>query len=359
MMSESNMPTTVDGDTDTIHVSVPATSANLGSGFDSFGLALDRRDHVTFTLGDVGDSSIEVEISGEGDRSLPRDERNLIVRTFLDISEELGLPRRSLKMVANNRIPQARGMGSSAEAIVTATAAAKAFAQDRASSLDREFVFARAARIEGHPDNVAPAVYGGLTVSWQYRQDGRISDAAASDGRRIDPAVADLRASGSGAGMSRIVEGFHTVNYLVSPEISAYVFVPDFSLSTSKARKSLPDSIPYADAVFNISRAGLLPAAMESAGGDNSNELLFYATQDRLHQSYRADLMPQSSGLMHSLRAHGLAAMISGAGPCVIVLHYGEIGQELKQLAGEQLESGHWVLLNLPIDSQGVRVTRD
>ncbi|MFT8704464.1 MAG: homoserine kinase [Bifidobacterium sp.] len=343
-MSESNTMTTDVNQRDTIHVSVPATSANLGSGFDSVGLALDRRDHVTFTLGTVGDSSIEVEIHGEGQDTLPRDEGNLIVRTFLDTCESLGLPRRSLHMVAENRIPQARGMGSSAEAIVAATAAARALAQDPASSLDREYVFTRAAEAEGHPDNVAPAVYGGLTFSWHC---------CPSDDERPQH-VSETAIHGSS-----FVEGFHTVNYLVSPEVAAYVFVPDFSLSTSKARKSLPDKVPYADAVFNVSRAGLLPAAMKSADGDSSNELLFYATQDRLHQSYRSSLMPQSAALMHSLRAHGFAAMISGAGPCVIVLHYGEISQELKQLAGEQLESGHWNLLNLPIDSQGVRVSRD
>ncbi|OZG67957.1 homoserine kinase [Bifidobacterium aquikefiri] len=343
MMGEANIMTTVVNHSDTVHVSVPATSANLGSGFDSVGLALDRRDHVTFTLGDVGDSSVEVEIHGEGEDALPRDESNLIVHTFLGACEALGLPRRALRMVAENRIPQARGMGSSAEAIVTATAAARAFAQDPASSLDREYVFAHAAEIEGHPDNVAPAVYGGLTVSWHYRHN--------------DENLQDV--NGGAIQDASIVEGFHTVNYLVSPEIAAYVFVPDFSLSTNKARRSLPDTVPYADAVFNVSRAGLLPAALESAGGESSNELLFYATQDRLHQSYRSQLMPQSAALMHSLRAHGYAAMISGAGPCVIVLHYGEISQELRQLAGEQLESGHWNLLNLPIDSQGVRVTRD
>lgn len=338
MMSEAGGMAASASQEQTIHVSVPATSANLGSGFDSVGLALDRRDHVSFTLGALDDTGIDIEIHGEGEDTLARDDSNLIVRTFLDECAKLAMPRRRLKIVAENRIPQARGLGSSAEAIVTAIAAAKAFSQDAASSLDREYVFAHAAEIEGHPDNVAPAVYGGLTVSWQFRH---------ADERDFT------------AAHPSITEGFHTVNYLVSPELAAYVFVPDFPLSTSQARKSLPDTVPYADAVFNISRVGLLPAAMESAGGDNANELLFYATQDRMHQSYRSSLMPQSSALMQALRSQGYAAMISGAGPCVIVLHYGEISHSLKQIAEEQLESGHWNLLNLPIDSQGVRVTRD
>ncbi|WEV70141.1 homoserine kinase [Bifidobacterium sp. ESL0775] len=347
-----------------VKVRVPATSANLGSGFDTVGLALDYHDELTFKLNtdvtdDDSDTSVKVIIHGEGEDTLPRDETHLVVSTFRRACEAFGLRRFGFTLEAQNNIPQARGMGSSAEAIVAGIAAAAAFAQGDAD-LNRETIFQMAASIEGHPDNVAPAVYGGLTVSWNF-------ETAEGVGSVGIPGGEPLRA------------GFHTVNYPVAEAMTAAVFVPDFELSTQKAREALPRKLPYKDAVFNVSRVALLPAAMnpqilaakssgerEKAGdgsgagdGDSasrSNALLFAATQDRLHQLYRKGLMAPSWKLIETLRAKGFAAAVSGAGPCVLVLHYGDASARIDETAATQLEGGHWRVLHLPVSSQGVQV---
>ncbi|WEV47701.1 homoserine kinase [Bifidobacterium sp. ESL0690] len=356
-----------------VRVRVPATSANLGSGFDTVGLALDYHDELKFTINEnepvgyqggqngqdhqrngVGfsDTTVKVIIHGEGEDTLPRDETHLVVSAFRRACEAFGLRRFGFTLEAQNNIPQARGMGSSAEAIVAGIAAAAAFAQGDAD-FNRETIFQMAASMEGHPDNVAPAVYGGLTVSWNF-------ETAEGVGSVGIPGGEPLRA------------GFHTVNYPVSRAMTAAVFVPDFKLSTQKAREALPQKLPYKDAVFNISRVALLPAAMNPAslGGDSvspsqgdnpaiasrSNALLFAATQDRLHQPYRKGLMQPSWKLTETLRAKGFAAAVSGAGPCVLVLHYGDVSAQIDKVAAAQLNSGHWRVLHLPVSPQGVQV---
>lgn len=386
-----------------VRVRVPATSANLGSGFDTVGLALDYHDELTFTInenepvdsqhnqGDLGgqsnqnkhdsrsgqsnpnardnrrnvpvfsDTTAKVIIHGEGEDTLPRDETHLVVSAFRRACEAFGLRRFGFTLEAQNNIPQARGMGSSAEAIVAGIAAAAAFAQGDAD-FNRETIFQMAASMEGHPDNVAPAVYGGLTVSWNFETAEGVGSVGISGGE-------PLRA------------GFHTVNYPVSSAMTAAVFVPDFELSTQKAREALPQKLPYKDAVFNISRVALLPAAMnpmslvndsvgksqssESSVLDNadnpvvasrSNALLFAATQDRLHQPYRKGLMQPSWKLIETLRVKGFAAAVSGAGPCVLVLHYGDASAQIDDIAASQLKSGHWRVLHLPVSAQGVEV---
>lgn len=324
-----------------VHVQVPATSANLGSGFDTIGLALNYYDELTFTLkDDTNDHSVTVLIDGEGEDTLPRDETNLVVSTFRKACNTLGLERLGFTLEAHNRIPQARGMGSSAEAIVAGISAAAAFAQE--GDLNRDAVFELAATIEGHPDNVAPAVYGGLTVSWDYQTPEGVGSTRVPGGEPL-----------SG--------GFHTVNYPVSESIHASVFVPDYELSTEKARQALPASVPYRDAVFNVSRVGLLPGAMNPGvlhGSLDANAVLFSATQDRLHQPYRKDLMAPSWELIESLRDHGYAAAVSGAGPCVLVLHDGDARADIERIAGDQLASGHWRVLHLTINTTGVTVRR-
>ncbi|WEV68360.1 homoserine kinase [Bifidobacterium sp. ESL0769] len=384
-----------------VKVRVPATSANLGSGFDTVGLALDYHDELKFTLnenelvdyqnnqsnrgdqddqgnqsnhgsrgnqsnpsrqdsrrnaGIFSDTTAKVIIHGEGEDTLPRDETHLVVSAFRRACEAFGLRRFGFTLEAQNNIPQARGMGSSAEAIVAGIAAAAAFAQGDAD-FNRETIFQMAASMEGHPDNVAPAVYGGLTVSWNF-------ETAEGVGSVGIPGGEPLRA------------GFHTVNYPVSRAMTAAVFVPDFELSTQKAREALPQKLPYKDAVFNISRVALLPAAMnpasvgetqsekaepaEAANQNNpasrANALLFAATQDRLHQPYRKGLMQPSWKLIETLRAKGFAAAVSGAGPCVLVLHYGDASAQIDEVAAAQLNSGHWRVLHLPVSAQGVQV---
>ncbi|MBM6699834.1 homoserine kinase [Bifidobacterium pullorum subsp. saeculare] len=357
--------------TDRVTVRVPATSANLGSGFDTVGLALDYHDELTFTLTtgpdghpDPADTAARVIIHGEGETTLPRDETHLVVATFRRACATFGLGRIGFTLKATNNIPQARGMGSSAEAIVAGIAAAAAFAQP--GELNRQAVFDLAAHIEGHPDNVAPAVFGGLTVSWDFETGEGVGSVPIPGGEPLHG-------------------GFHTVNYPVDPAVTAAVFVPDYELSTEKARRALPAEVPFRDAVANISRVGLLPAAMNpallaqaAAQGRNeidgnagtveaaamraaaaeANTLLFAATQDRLHQPYRAALMPPSSQLIELFRSKGYAAAVSGAGPCVLVLHYGDAREAIDALAADALASGHWRVLHLPINTTGVEVTR-
>ena len=293
-----------------VRVRVPATSANLGSGFDTVGLALDYHDELEFTLSaDPVNTAAQVMIEGEGADTLPRDETHLVV---------------------------------SAEAIVAGIAAAAAFAQD--DELNRDAVFELAAAIEGHPDNVAPAVYGGLTMSWDMETPEGVGSVPIPGGEPLH-------------------KGFHTINYRVADDLTAAVFVPDYELSTEKARQALPGQLAFKDAVHNVSRVSLLPAAMNPAmlatgQRQDVNALLFAATQDRLHQPYRAPLMEPSWTLIEKLRSHGFASMVSGAGPCVLVLHHGDAREQLGQLASEELASGHWRVLHLGVDTKGVQVER-
>ncbi|PLS31465.1 homoserine kinase [Bifidobacterium margollesii] len=340
--------------TDVVKVSVPATSANLGSGFDTAGLALDVRDELRFEL--LPSSDVEIEIHGEGETTLPRDERHLVIRSLRRALDEFGLPQAGVKLTAFNRIPQERGMGSSAEAIVAGVSAAAAFAGlgDEA----RDFIFDLSAHIEGHPDNVAPAVYGGMTVSWDFEPNREVpvSDAPTSKASGVLSPKGD-EASFPGS-PKPFKGGYHTVNYPVGERINAWVFVPDFKLSTEEARHALPTDVPRTDAIFNVSRVALLPAALGASHGRDVNAMLFSATADTLHQRYRSSLMPQSWELMTFLRANGYASAISGAGPCVLVLHDGDDSAALQNLLFEHwLSEGHWRMLHPAIDRQGVTYT--
>ena len=354
-----------------VSVCVPATSANLGSGFDVAGIALDYADSLVFTLDDSLDDSqdVRVIISGEGENTLPKDETHLVVRAFRKACEAFGLPRLRFTLEAHNRIPQARGMGSSASAIVSGVAAAWAFAHN--GDLNKQAIFELAAAIEGHPDNVAPAVFGGLTTSWKNGNE------------------------------------FHTVRYSVSKKIRATIFVPNFTLSTQMARQALPEKVPYADAVFNVSRACLLPIAFGDFGdfsafadscdsadsGDSCakttlsrNDLLFTATQDAIHQPYRASLMQPTWDLVKALRDKGFAAAISGAGSCAAVFYEEKseasveannatnisgkiesaeiesaeiVARKIEKIAEPLLSGCDWKVLHVHVDSIGVAITRE
>jgi homoserine kinase len=260
-----------------VRVRVPATSANLGPGFDSFGLALGRYDDVVVRVTDGG---LRVDIAGEGAASLPRDEAHLVVRALRAGFDLLGGQPRGLEVVCANRIPHRRGLGSSAAAIVCGLVAARALAVGGAERVSDEQVLDIAADIEGHPDNVAACLYGGFTVTWR------------ADGRR--PGVLRLEPS---------------------PEVAPLLFISAGELSTEKARGLLPDFVPHSDAADNAARAALLVQALTSRP-----DLLFAATEDRLHQDYRAPAMPQSHELVQRLRAAGFPAVVSGAGPTVLVL---------------------------------------
>ncbi|MGY0233397.1 homoserine kinase [Longispora urticae] len=255
----------------TIHA--PATSANLGPGFDALGLALDLYDDVTATV--TSAPGVTVEVTGEGADQVPTDESHLIIRSMYATFDDLGHPRPAgLALTCVNRIPHARGLGSSSAAIVAGVLAARALAgapDDRAEALRL------ADQLEGHPDNVAPCLLGGFTIAW------------------------------TGA------EGARAVSVAPHPAVHPVIFVPQDRGLTKEARAALPATVPHVDASFNAGRSALLVHALTHAP-----ELLFAATEDRLHQGYRAAGAPATAELVADLRSRGVPAVVSGAGPSVL-----------------------------------------
>jgi homoserine kinase len=260
-----------------VRVRVPATSANLGPGFDALGLALGLYDDVDI---EMAGSGLSIEVSGEGEETAGRGEEHLIARTFRAAYESIGGVADGLRIRCVNRIPHARGLGSSSAATIAGILAARALHPGGAEFTDED-VLALATRVEGHPDNVAPCLAGGLTIAWQ---------------------------TSAGPRLTRLG---------VSSRVRPVALVPDSRLSTERARGLLPEMVPHADAAANSGRAALLIAALTVAP-----ELLLDATEDRLHQSYRAPAMPESLELVERLRGKGVAAVVSGAGPTVLALAF-------------------------------------
>jgi len=259
-----------------VTVTTPATSANLGPGFDSLGLALDLRDELQAT---ATGSGLGVDVVGEGAGDVARDETHLVVRAMRAAFDVLDEHPDGLLLSCRNRIPHARGLGSSSAAIVGGIALARAMVEGGSSRLDLDGCLALATALEGHPDNVAPALFGGLVVC------GHDDESVWAEQAPLDDRV------------------------------GVVAFVPPTGLATEQARELLPPSVPYADAVANTGRAALLVAALGSAP-----HRLLRATEDFLHQSYRRPAMPESLELVDRLRADGHAAVLSGAGPSVVVL---------------------------------------
>jgi len=282
-----------------MQVQVPATSANLGPGFDSLGLALALHDRYIAQV--LDEQVIDIDISGEGADALPRNEKNLVVKSMYKGFEFLGGKPRGIALRALNVIPHSRGLGSSASAIVGGLSLARALVLGGNERMNNEDMLNLANEMEGHPDNVAAAIFGGATIAWQEAQHGQ------------------------NVALSVQVE--------VDPRISAVAFIPSTSVSTSKARKMLPDLITHADAVKNSAHTALLVHALQ-----HRPDLLHTATEDFLHQSYRADAMPASFTLLMKLRKAGVAAFISGAGPTILVLHTGGSTEvdELTRAAGDR-----------------------
>jgi homoserine kinase len=258
---------------------VPATSANLGPGFDALGLALGLYDDIEANL---CDGAISVEVVGAGAGELPTDEKHLVARAARRACDALGFALPGLRLRCVNRIPQARGLGSSAAAIVAGALAARALVPTGLARLDDAAVLALCAEMEGHADNVAACLLGGVTIAW--RQD------AVFRAVRLEPA-----------------DG-----------LRAWVFVPEDRSETAQSRQLLPASVPHADAAHAAGRSALLVRALTGAP-----ELLLAATEDRLHQPYRAGAMPESVALVGRLRTAGVAAVISGAGPTVLSIAAG------------------------------------
>lgn len=264
-----------------VRIRVPASAANLGPGYDSFGLALGSYDEVIAARADTG---LSIQVRGVGAGQVPTDERHLVVQAALRAFAAMGEPAPGLRLDCTNTIPHGGGQGSSAAAIVAGVLLARALTPGGDDRLPDAAVFALATDMEGHPDNVAPALFGGFTVAWTGAARG---GATAARAVRLTP-HADLQ---------------------------AVVLSAEASCATATARAALPALIPHAEAAANSARAALLVHAMTS-----EPDLLLDATEDYLHQRYREAVMPASAELLRRLRGRGIAAVLSGAGPSVLAL---------------------------------------
>jgi homoserine kinase len=309
-----------------VRVRVPATSANLGPGFDALGLALTLHDEVEAR---VVPSGLHIDVSGEGAPDVTdAEEAHLVVRAMRATFDDLSTgqpPGIALRCV--NRIPHGRGLGSSAAAIVAGVLAARALAGAGAGP-DEALPLANA--LEGHPDNVAPCLYGGLTIAW-------LSGAGASD-------------ASASAGTAR------AVRLEPAAEIKPVAIVAPAPVATDVARGLLPARVPHADAALNAGRAALLVAALTARP-----DTLLDATEDRLHQDYRAAAMPATRDLVARLRAAGVPAVVSGAGPSVLAFLTSRTSVDdagtLDRLDSTVKETGiEWFISPLDVERQGASV---
>lgn len=276
-------------------VTVPASTANLGPGFDTLGLAVGVYDTVEV---EVTPSGLQVEIFGEGADDLPRDNSHLVVKAIRSGLKAADVEAPGLRVVCHNAIPQSRGLGSSAAAAVAGVVAANTLA---GSPLDKDTLVQLSSEFEGHPDNAGASVLGGAVVSWT-----------------------DIPVDGQSKPQYR------AVRIPVDPSIRAVALVPNFHASTTAVRAVLPSHVTHTDARFNVSRTAVMTAALQS-----HPELLWEGTRDRLHQPYRADVLPVTAEWVNRLRNRGHAAFLSGAGPTAMVLTTGEIEPTLLDEARE------------------------
>ncbi len=295
-----------------VTVKVPATTANLGPGFDTLGLALALYDELTVTVRPT--PGVHVEVIGVGAGEVPTDESNLVVTAIAHVFAAYGQEFPGLDLTARNVIPHGRGLGSSGAAIVSGIMAAKGLLEGIVE-IDALALLAFATEMEGHPDNVAPCLFGGLTIAWTTP------------------------------------EGPQSKKLIVHRGVSPLVLVPEATMSTALARSLQPESVPHADAIFNVSRSTLLIAALIQ-----SPELLLAATEDKLHQNYRATAMPETDRLLQNLRKKGFPAVVSGAGPSILVL-CSDPGQRLAaaELVAAESETP-WQSMALAVDFKGATV---
>lgn len=284
---------------------VPATSANLGPGFDALGLALDLCDDLELEATTGG---VEILARGEGADSVPTGEEHLVVRALRRGLDHAGAPQVGVRLRSTNRIPHGRGMGSSAAATVAGLLLARGLVAEP-DALDDDAVLQLACEFEGHPDNAAPALLGGVVLSWMRGQRARSIPLSVADG-----------------------------------VLRPLILLPRITLSTHVARSLLPAEVPHGDAVHNAARSALLVHAL--AAGDR--DLLLEATEDRLHQEQRAPGMPQSVELMRVLRQEGVPAVISGAGPAVMVLagDRAEVGPLVRRIVDDPAA---WRIAQVPL----------
>lgn len=291
-----------------VRVVVPATSANLGPAFDSAGLALAVFDDLVAMVTD--DDGVLVEVSGEGEDTLPRDERHLVVQSMRAAFAVLDVDVPGFVLRCINSIPHGRGLGSSAAAIVGGIVLARAMVVDGRERLTDDDVLQLALQRESHPDNIAAALHGGFTIAW-------IDDDGRGDVARMEP----------------------------HPGIRPVILVPSDELSTAKARTLLPDAVPLADATANIARTALLVHALTA---DPSR--LMAATTDRIHQRSRATCYPASLDLVERLRDAGVPAVISGAGPSVLAFV-----DAMTAPALASVETDAWVVREVALSASGAR----
>ena len=298
-----------------VKVTIPATTANLGPGFDCLGLALGLRNEICITA--VAQPGLTIEVNGEGAGQIPTDGHNLAVRAAERVFELVGKRPSGLHIHQHNHIPISSGLGSSAAATLGGILAANALVDGCLS--DQQLV-ELAVAMEGHPDNVVPAYYGGLTLS-----------------------VMDDTA-------------LH-VEQIPVPPMQVVIVLPDFDFPTAAARATLPAQIPLRDAVFNVSRVGLVLRALER--GDFA--ALALAMQDKIHQPYRLPLVPGMIDVFTAAREMGATAVtLSGAGPSVAAFaptNHEAIAQAVQAaFARAGLESRFWVL---PVENQGKLIIND
>jgi homoserine kinase len=303
-------PPDLDWPTGPVTVSVPATSANLGPGFDALGLALALHDVVEARVLPIG---LAIEVSGTGQDAADAQEDHLVIRAMRACFAALGSQPPGIGIRCGNAIPQGFGLGSSAGAIVAGLLAARALAGPTAAALPDDAVLRLAAALEGHPDNVAACLAGGLTIAWESESGPRSA--------RLSP-LADL---------------------------APVLCIPQAPLATVAARQALPAVVPHADAAANSARAALLIAALTAEPA-----LLMDATSDYLHQRYREAVLPGTTALLAALRAAGVPAVVSGAGPSVLALTV--TGLHPAPAAVESITAGcgsGWRVLPLAVDRRG------
>jgi homoserine kinase len=317
---------------DHARVRVPATSANLGPGFDALGLALALHDDLDARA--LGSSDVVVEVTGEGSGEVPLGEDHLVVRALRLALDHVGAPQTGLHLTCVNRIPHGRGLGSSAAAVVGGIMLARALLAEP-EALDDDAVLGLANALEGHPDNAAPAILGGATIAWLEPGD-------------VAPTALRATAEPVTAGRPR------AIRIAVHAEVEPVVIVPSSRLATPTARGVLPATVPHADAATQAGRAALL---VEAIG--RRPDLLLPATHDLLHQGYRRGVMPDSLALVDTLRASGVAAVVSGAGPTVLILARrtddGRTDADAAITAAFGGQMGGWRVLRPGVDVDGAR----
>lgn len=292
---------------DGARVRVPASSANLGPGFDAVGLGLDLWDDYSAEV--TAESGWQVEVVGEGAGEVPLDDRHLVARAMSLVFDAVGVQPPGIRLTCANVIPHGKGVGSSAAAIVGGLALGRALLVDGPQLLSDDDLLQLAMRMESHPDNISASLFGGLTLSW-------VEDSGRAGAVRLD----------------------------LHDEIVLVLAIPGDAVPTEKARAALPGQVPMADAVFNVARAAILAEALT-----RRPELLIEATRDRLHQEPRRAMYAASMALVDRLRARGVAAVISGAGPTVLAFAATDTAALVADLAPTD-----WQVLRVAVAARGV-----